>query len=72
MQHDEANDDDPLMTTAEVGLAYRRPEGTIRQWRHKGYGPRGFRVGGLVMYRSSEVARWLREQESAESRGDAA
>ena len=57
------NDDD-LMTTAEVAEFLRRPEGTIRQWRHRGVGPRGFRQLGLVMYRRSEVRRFLAECEA--------
>lgn len=57
---------DELLTTAEVGEILRRPEGTIRQWRHRNYGPRGFRVGGSVLYRRSAVDAWVRECEGAE------
>lgn len=52
-----------LMTTAQTAAYIGRPDGTLRQWRHKGIGPRGFRVEGLVMYRKSEVDRWLGEFE---------
>lgn len=58
--------DDILWTTGEVAEYLRRPEGTIRQWRHRSYGPPGFRVGGVVMYWRSGVLRWLAEQERAE------
>lgn len=57
---------DPLITGGELAAMIRRPPGTIRQWRHNGYGPRGFKVGGRVVYRLSEVQRWLAEQERAE------
>ena len=58
--------EDPLWTTAETAAYLRRPEGTLRQWRHRHFGPKGFRCGGMVMYRRSEVMRWLAEQEHAE------
>lgn len=56
-----------LMTTAEVAALYRRPEGTIRQWRHRGYGPVGFRLGGTVVYRRAAVQAFLEQCEAAES-----
>lgn len=54
------------MTTIEVADMIRKPAGTLRQWRHRGYGPQGFRVGNTVVYRRTEVERWLAEQEAAE------
>ncbi|WP_327047268.1 helix-turn-helix domain-containing protein [Microbispora sp. NBC_01189] len=59
--------EDALWTTAEAAAYLRRPEGTLRQWRHKGVGPKGFRQMGRVVYRRSEVMRWLEEQERAEA-----
>lgn len=48
------------MTTAEVAQFYHRPQGTLRQWRHRGYGPQGwFYLGGVVMYPRDEVERFL-------------
>jgi hypothetical protein len=64
--------EDGLLTTAEVGEILRRPEGTIRQWRHRNYGPRGFRVGGSVLYRRSAVDAWIRQCEAADQPGDSA
>lgn len=52
-----------LMSLPEVAAYLRRAEGTLRQWRHRGFGPRGFRVGGSVMYRRAEVEQWLVEQQ---------
>jgi predicted DNA-binding transcriptional regulator AlpA len=56
--------DDELLTTNEVGKILRKPVGTIRQWRHRGYGPKGFRLGGSVVYRRSAVEAWIRDCEN--------
>ena len=40
------------------------PETTLRQWRHKGYGPRFVRLGKHVRYRPEDVRDWLDEQET--------
>ena len=37
------------------------PVGTLRQWRHRGEGPPGLRLGGHVRYRRSDVDKWLEE-----------
>jgi hypothetical protein len=60
--------DEGLLTTAEVSEMLRRPVGTLRQWRHRSYGPKGFRLGGAVVYRRSAVIDWVRECEAAEAR----
>lgn len=57
---------DDLLSTDQLAVWLLKPPGTLRQWRHKGYGPAGFRVGGSVRYRRSEVERWLARQEAAE------
>jgi DNA-binding transcriptional MerR regulator len=56
---------DPLLTTGDVAELTRAPASTVRYWRHIGCGPRGFRIGRRVLYRRSEVLRWLAEQEAA-------
>lgn len=38
------------------------PVGTIYQWRHKGTGPRGIKVGKHVRYRRGDVERWIEAQ----------
>ncbi|MDL4814981.1 helix-turn-helix transcriptional regulator [Actinomadura opuntiae] len=63
----DASDDDQLWTTNETASYLRRPAGTLRQWRHRGFGPKGFRCGGVVLYRKSEVLRWVAEQEQLEA-----
>jgi hypothetical protein len=45
-------------TTEEMAEHYRRSEGTIRYWRHIGYGPKGVRSGRKVLYPRSERDRF--------------
>lgn len=45
---------------------------TLRYLRHKGEGPASFAINGRVLYRKSEVERWLAEQEQTSTRGGAA
>ena len=35
------------------------PEQTLYQWRTKGYGPPGRRVGKYVRYRAADVIEWF-------------
>lgn len=35
------------------------PEQTLYQWRTKGYGPPGRRVGKYVRYRADDVVEWF-------------
>lgn len=56
-------DEDALLTTRELSGRLNVPEGTLRYWRHCGYGPRGFAVGRTWRYRWSVVAAWLAKQE---------
>lgn len=52
---------DPLsavryFTTAEVAERYRASDGTVRYWRHIGYGPRGVKIGRRVLYTEAALA----------------
>lgn len=38
------------------------PKQTLYQWRTKGYGPPGRRIGKYVKYLPSDVERWVNEQ----------
>lgn len=38
------------------------PQRTLYQWRTKGYGPPGRRIGKYVKYLPSDVERWINEQ----------
>lgn len=64
------NDDDQLLTVADVEELYRIPRGTQRQWRHHRIqlGALSFRVGSRIVYRRSEVQAWIAEQENQSRR----
>lgn len=52
-------------TTADVAARYRTVPGTVRYWRHIGYGPRGVKNGRRVLYSTAELERfdaWLTDQ----------
>lgn len=48
------------------------PPATLRYYRHMGTGPASFKIGRRVVYRRSELDRWLAEQEKATTRGGVA
>jgi excisionase family DNA binding protein len=50
---------EPLLGTADVARLLGVPVKTVLTWRHKGTGPRGFRVGKHVKYRPQDVSTWL-------------
>lgn len=51
----------PLMTTAELAayIGGDITDSTLRQWRHRGTGPRWIKVGHGVRYRPDDVEAWL-------------
>lgn len=51
-----------LGTPIEVSKYLQIPETSLRQWRHKGTGPKWTRVGKHVRYRWTDVERWLESQ----------
>jgi len=53
-----------LLTIPELAELLNIPAGTIRNWRSRKEGPRGYKVGGAVRYRLADVELWL------ESRAD--
>jgi predicted DNA-binding transcriptional regulator AlpA len=58
-------DDDRWLSIKDLSERYQLPIGTIRDWRHRGTGPRGVRFGNAVRFRLSEVLRWEAERERA-------
>lgn len=58
-----------LLTTAEAAHVLKTPPATLRYWRHKEQGPPCFSIGRRVVYRATEIDRWLAEQETATRRG---
>lgn len=65
---------DELLHTKQVQDEYRINAGTLRFWRSTNQGPASFTLGprGRVVYRRSEVERWLAEQEATTRRGGGA
>lgn len=59
--------DEPLIPLAEVAERLATPVQTFYDWRKHGRGPRGYRIGGRVMFRWSEVEAWLQAQREPET-----
>lgn len=57
------------MSTPEVSEETGINQGTLRYWRSTDQGPASFSLGKRVVYRRSEVERWIAEQEAATKRG---
>lgn len=53
------------MTPRELAAFLGVARHTVYQWRYRGEGPRGFKVGGAVRYRPEDVEEWLEEQADA-------
>ncbi|NOR00028.1 helix-turn-helix domain-containing protein [Mycolicibacterium fortuitum] len=60
------------MFTDEVSEMINTSPATLRYWRHADTGPASFLLGKRVVYRRSEVERWIAEQEQATRRGGSA
>jgi hypothetical protein len=50
-----------FLTTKQIAEHYQKPVGTIRYWRHIGYGPKGTKVGTTVLYPRENVEAFDRE-----------
>lgn len=48
-----------LLSVEELAGLLQVPVGTIYQWRHRGQGPKGLRVGRHLRFDPSDVARWV-------------
>ena len=48
-----------LLTIFEAAELLRAPVATLRYWRHLGTGPRSFRLGRRVLYRSDDLRAWV-------------
>jgi predicted DNA-binding transcriptional regulator AlpA len=60
-----------ILFTNQVAEEFGLNAGTLRYWRSTDQGPASFTLGprGRVVYRRSEVERWIAEQEKATRRG---
>jgi prophage regulatory protein len=52
------------LRTAELVKEYGIPEATWRWWRHRGEGPRSFKLGRNVFYDETDVAGWVEAQKA--------
>ena len=48
-----------LMTLQETAEFLRVSSSTLRNWRWKGEGPDGYKVGGRVVFAVEDIERWL-------------
>jgi len=51
-----------VLTLREVAQRLGVREGTLRQWRWRGQGPRSFKVGVSVVYHLADIEAWERQQ----------
>ncbi|OBF42643.1 transcriptional regulator [Mycolicibacterium peregrinum] len=61
--------DDEIIGTESVSQMTNIPKGTLRYFRSTDQGPASFTLGKRVVYRRSEVERWIAAQEKATRRG---
>lgn len=54
-----------LWTITDVSDHLGVPVNTLYQWRTKGYGPTGRRIGKYVRYRPEDVDAWIEGQGAA-------
>jgi len=54
--------DDRLWSVLQTSDYLGIPVGTLYQWRHRGQGPRAFKVGRWLRYDPAEVRRWLEDE----------
>ncbi|RBM19234.1 excisionase [Prauserella sp. PE36] len=54
-----------LLTIDDLADYLGIPKNTLYQWRSKGYGPTGRRIGKHVRYRPADVDAWIEQQGAA-------
>jgi len=59
------NDGDQILYLNEAATFVRKPEGTMRYYRHLGIGPHSFRHGRNVAYWKTDLILWLAEESAA-------
>ncbi|SKZ42109.1 MULTISPECIES: helix-turn-helix transcriptional regulator [Gordonia] len=65
--------DDQILTTKQVVEVFPfLNESTLRYWRMNDTGPASFSLRGRVLYRLSEIQRWIAAEEAKSTRGGAA
>ncbi|HEV7206126.1 MAG TPA: helix-turn-helix domain-containing protein [Jatrophihabitans sp.] len=61
-QQHQPSDTHDLLTITEAADLLRAPVATLRYWRHLGTGPRSFRLGRRVVYRTDDLRAWVENQ----------
>lgn len=56
-----------LLTTEQVAYELSVTVKTLRRWRQKGKGPKATKIGARLLYRASDVSKWVDEQAEAQS-----
>ncbi|MEU6645487.1 helix-turn-helix domain-containing protein [Saccharomonospora sp. NPDC046836] len=51
-----------LLTIDDLAHYLGIPKNTLYQWRTKGYGPTGRRIGKHIRYRTEDVNTWIDQQ----------
>ena len=51
-----------LLSIADVAELLAVPVSTVYQWRSRGEGPLGFRIGKHVRFRPEDIEAWLEER----------
>lgn len=54
-----------LLSVEDLSDILGIPVNTLYQWRSKGYGPQGRRIGKYVRYRPEDVETWVEQQGAA-------
>ncbi|MGH7535282.1 MAG: helix-turn-helix transcriptional regulator [Gemmatimonadales bacterium] len=57
-----------LLWAEDVAVLLGVPVKTLYQWRYKGVGPAGVRVGRHLRYREADVEAWIDERATEERR----
>jgi predicted DNA-binding transcriptional regulator AlpA len=50
---------DRLLTIEQLAAHLQVPVKTLYDWRHRGIGPKGLRVGRYIRYRPADINSWL-------------
>jgi predicted DNA-binding transcriptional regulator AlpA len=58
-----------LLRTAEMSDQTGIPVATLRWWRHRGEGPRSFKLGKTVFYDAEDVAAWVDSEKAKTVKG---
>ena len=53
--------DNEMLTTRDVSKQYKLTESSLEKWRVAGVGPEYMKLSRKVMYRRTDVERWLSE-----------